>query len=117
MDRDQQRIAREEAGHACAAVILGATVVEVDIGDIRTADEAEVFRFYLLLQILRNQALQNLLADFTLKLLPDQGSGSLAGTKPGQFGALLDVGDYTGGFAFNFSRRNGNLQRVLAPFY
>jgi hypothetical protein len=50
-------------------------------------------------------------------LLADEVRGRLAGTKPLQFGALLDVVNDAASLVLNHINGDGDLQRVLATFY
>ena len=70
-----------------------------------------------LLQLNRNQVLQNLLPDIAGELFPDQGGGRLPGTEALQPGTLLNVVDNAAGFALYHLNGNGDFQRVLATFY
>jgi hypothetical protein len=70
----------------------------------------------LLLQVLRNQVLQDLLPDVTGELFADDRSRGLTGTEAWKFGALLDIGDDTRAFGVDLRDGNGDLQRMPATF-
>jgi len=53
--------------------------VEMDVGDIGGADDAEVLQVELLLQVDGDQILQHFLPDIAGKLLADQVGGRLTG--------------------------------------
>ena len=92
-------------------------VVEMDVGDVGPADDVQVFRLDLLLQILGDQASSTCWRISPANCLRISEAGALPGRKPGKFGALLNVGNDAAGFRLHLRGGNGDFQRVLATFY
>ena len=91
--------------------------LQVYVGDIGLSDHFQVFRLEPVVQVFRDEALQDLLPDLAGKLLADDRGGRLPGPETRQLGTLLDLGHRPAGFGLHFLNGHGDLQRVLATFY
>ena len=88
----------------------------MDILDIGRTDGGQILRLKLLLQVFRDQTLQDLLANLSGELPANDGDRNLTGTEPADPGVFSDVFNYPAGFRFHDGSGNGNFQGVLATF-
>jgi hypothetical protein len=88
----------------------------MDVLDVGSAHGIEILGLKLLLEMDRDEAFENLLADFAGELLTDDAKGRLAGTEPAELGALLDIFDHPAGFTLHNLDGDGDFQGVPATF-
>jgi hypothetical protein len=84
--------------------------------DVGLTDGVKVLGLKLLLEVLGDEAFENLLADLAGEVITDDAKGRLTGTEPAELGAFLDVFGHPAGFTLHNLDGDGDFQGVPATF-